>query len=324
MKRILHPLLWIFAPVLVAVFVWAVYLGSVAGVLVPGKRPVILYCAQDQVFAEPLLAEFTRTTGIRVRPVFDSEAVKTVGLANRLVAEKKSPRADVWWSNEELRTRQLAARGVFGTNRIGAGETAWIAFGARHRCLVWRPGQPPPGGPPASLVELTNTRWQGRVSLAFPLFGTTATHLLALRSQWGGETWNRWCTALAANKPFLEEGNSQVTARVARGEAWVGLTDSDDLAAARREGLDLAELPVHGDLLNIPNTVALVRPAGPDASARRLVDFLAGDAVRARLVEAGALDPAVRDDGPSGPPDWARVLANLDVGTGELEGIFRR
>src|SRR5205085_730602 len=74
-------------------------------------KTVVLYTSQDQDFAEPVLKQFTRETGIRVQSVFDSEAVKTVALANRLLAEANHPQCDIWWSNEELRTRQLAARG---------------------------------------------------------------------------------------------------------------------------------------------------------------------------------------------------------------------
>src|SRR5687767_13851743 len=49
---------------------------------------VIVYAAQDQVYSEPILQQFTKETGIKVRAVYDSEAVKTVGLANRLLAER--------------------------------------------------------------------------------------------------------------------------------------------------------------------------------------------------------------------------------------------
>ena len=35
---------------------------------------------------------------------------------------------------------------------------------------------------------------------------------------------------MAANKPFLVDGNSVVVKLVGKGEAWVGLTDSDDIA----------------------------------------------------------------------------------------------
>ena len=54
-----------------------------------GDSPVVvIYTSQDEVFAEPILEEFEKQTGIQVRPVFDSEAVKTVGLVNRLLTER--------------------------------------------------------------------------------------------------------------------------------------------------------------------------------------------------------------------------------------------
>ena len=37
-----------------------------------------------------------------VRAVYDSEAVKTVGLVNRLIAEKANPQCDLFWNNEEF------------------------------------------------------------------------------------------------------------------------------------------------------------------------------------------------------------------------------
>ena len=61
---------------------------------------VILYCAQDQNYAEPILQQFEQETGIRVKTVYDSEAVKTVGLANRLLAERDRPQCDIFWGNE--------------------------------------------------------------------------------------------------------------------------------------------------------------------------------------------------------------------------------
>ncbi|MBL9175931.1 MAG: substrate-binding domain-containing protein, partial [Verrucomicrobiales bacterium] len=249
---------------------------------------VVLYCAQDQVFAEPMLAEFTAKTGIPVRPVFDSEAVKTVGLANRLLAERGHPVCDVYWGNEELRARQLAAAGVF------VPTNGWAAFGHRSRSLVVRTN--PTGVPdgfvtPRSLVDLTNVAFRGRVSLAFPLFGTTATHLLALRQHWGESNWLAWCRALAANAPLLEEGNSHVVRRVARGEAWVGVTDSDDIVSGQREGLPVAALPPFPESLLVPNTVALVaKPGGASPAARQLFEFLQSPAVRSALEAAGALE----------------------------------
>jgi iron(III) transport system substrate-binding protein len=74
---------------------------------------VVAYCAQDQVYAEPILRNFEKTTGIKVLALYDNEAVKTVGLANRLVAERGHPVCDIFWGNEEMRTRLLAAQNIF-------------------------------------------------------------------------------------------------------------------------------------------------------------------------------------------------------------------
>ena len=59
-----------------------------------GGDVVTVYTSQDQVYAEPILREFEQQTGISVRAVYDSEAVKTVGLVNRLIAEKANPQCD--------------------------------------------------------------------------------------------------------------------------------------------------------------------------------------------------------------------------------------
>ena len=91
---------------------------------------VIVYAAQDQVYAEPILRQFEKETGLKVKAVYDNEAVKTVGLANRLVAERSHPQCDVFWGNEEMRTRQLAAQGVFRETN------GWAAFGYRSRRIV--------------------------------------------------------------------------------------------------------------------------------------------------------------------------------------------
>ncbi len=91
---------------------------------------MIIYTSQDEVFAEPILREFEKQTGIEARPVYDSEAVKTVGLVNRLLTEREHPQCDVFWNNEEFRTRQLAARGVFRETN------GWTRLGYRTRRIV--------------------------------------------------------------------------------------------------------------------------------------------------------------------------------------------
>src|SRR2546430_11830371 len=135
------------------------------------RRDVIAYCAQDQVYAEAIFRDFQKETGIRVRAIYDSEAVKTVGIVNRLLAERSHPQCDVFWGNEEMRARQLAAQGIFRETN------GWATFGFRSRRTVINTNHLSVATAPHSMVDLTNKIWRGKVALAFPQFGTTATHV---------------------------------------------------------------------------------------------------------------------------------------------------
>ncbi|HEY5911743.1 MAG TPA: substrate-binding domain-containing protein [Verrucomicrobiae bacterium] len=281
---------------------------------------VIAYCAQDQVYAEPIFRDFEKQTGLRVRPVFDSEAVKTVGLANRLLAEKPHPQCDVFWGNEEMRTRQLAAKDVFRETN------GWAAFGYRSRRVVINTNLVNAATMPHSLLDLTNAAWHGKVALAYPQFGTTATHFHGLRQYWGDGLWQMWCRALAANKPFLVDGNSVVVKLVGTGQAAVGLTDSDDISAGQREGYPIQALPMNSETLLIPNTVAVTQDAPHGPAADRLMHYLQRPDVVGRLVQGNALEGlAVGEVSvPTLNVNWEALLRDLDATTAKLNEIFLR
>src|SRR5437773_8315833 len=184
-----------------------------------------------------------------------------------------------------------------------------------------------PGRMPAatSLLELTNEAWRGKIVIAFPQFGTTATHFHALRQLWGEERWLAWCRALAANKPFVVDGNSVVVKFVARGEAWIGLTDSDDIAAGQREGWPIAALPLTEESLLIPNTVAVIRNAPHPANAQKQFEYLQRREVAETLVQAKALESAsISSEATTLKPDWNALLRDLETTTKQLNEIFLR
>jgi iron(III) transport system substrate-binding protein len=286
-----------------------------------GASTVVVYTSQDEVFAEPIFREFESQTGIQVRPVFDSEAVKTVGLVNRLLTERNNPQCDVFWNNEEFRTRQLAARDIF---RLTNG---WTHLGYRTRRLVINTNLLSAANAPRTFSDATNSLWRGKAALAYPLFGTTATHFLALRQLWGDEAWQKWCRALAANQPFLVDGNSVVVKQVARGEAWFGFTDSDDIAGAQREGSPVAALPVTEETLFVPNTVGVIRDCPHPAAAQRLFEFLSAPGVSQKLVKLRALEGATLDPARAATGlkvEWGPLLRDLDTATEETKQIFLR
>ena len=284
------------------------------------RAQVIAYCAQDQIYAEAIFHDFEKQTGIRVRAVYDSESVKTVGLANRLLAERSHPQCDVFWGNEEMRTRQMAAQDVFRETN------GWAAFGYRSRRVVINTNLVQPASAPHSLLELTNERWRGKVALAYPQFGTTGTQFHALRQHWGPERWEKWCRALAANKPLMVDGNSVVVKFVGSGEASIGLTDSDDVAEEQNNGLPIVPLPINQETLLIPNTVGIIRDAPHPSPAEKLFEFLQRPEIAERLIKAKALEgvsvAAVSTS--TLKPDWNVLLRDLEPVTTKLNQIFLR
>jgi iron(III) transport system substrate-binding protein len=281
---------------------------------------VIVYCAQDQVYAQAIFKKFESKTGVKVRAVYDSEAVKTVGLANRLLAERAHPQCDVFWGNEEMRTRQLASQNVFRETN------GWVAFGYRSRRIVINTNHVSLQSAPRSLLDLTNQNWHSKVAVAYPQFGTTAAHFHTLRQLWGDAGWQLWCRALANNKPFLTDGNSMVVRTVGRGQAWAGLTDSDDIAAGQREGLPIVACAMNEETLLIPNTVAITRNGPHAGPAQLLFDYLQTPEVVAELIAANALEGSNMKEVSSGSlkVDWSQVLRDLEPVTATLNQIFLR
>jgi iron(III) transport system substrate-binding protein len=284
------------------------------------RSQVIAYCAQDQVYAESIFHDFEKQTGIKVRAVYDSEAVKTVGLANRLLAERSHPQCDVFWGNEEMRTRQMAAQEVFRETN------GWAVFGYRSRRVVINTNLVQLASAPHSLLELTNEQWRGKVALAYPQFGTTGTHFHALRQHWGAERWESWCRALVANKPVVVDGNSVVVKLVGNGEASIGLTDSDDIAEGQNNGLPIMPLAINEETLLIPNTVAIIRNAPHPEPAEKLFDYLQRPDIAERLIAVKALEGVsiAKISTPTLKPEWISLLRDLDAVTTKLNQIFLR
>jgi iron(III) transport system substrate-binding protein len=108
---------------------WTVSAALLAVIFVPAcrgaerpTREVTAYVSADRPFSEPILKEYERSSGVRVSVVYDTEETKSTGLANRLLAEKERPQADVFWSNEPVRTLVLKSRGVLAPYESAAAK----------------------------------------------------------------------------------------------------------------------------------------------------------------------------------------------------------
>lgn len=295
---------------------------------------VVVYCAQDQEFAQGVFADFRAEAGLEVAPKFDTEANKSVSLAAELEREKDRPRCDVHWNNEILATIRLARQGAYEPYESAnaapfpdwtkAKDRTWQAFAARARVLIVNTNLVPEADRPRSLLDLTAPTWKGKVAIAKPQFGTTATQAACLFEVLGPDAAKGFFRGLKANEVKVVAGNKQTARGVAAGDFAVGLTDTDDalieLNAGKPVALVFADAGGHSahprlGVLYIPNTVAVVRGSPNAAGARRLVDYLLRPETEARLAAGGGfqipLNPHAKADLPAAlvPPAKVKVMA---------------
>lgn len=260
---------------------------------------VVVYTALDQEFSAPIFEEFQQQTGIRVRPKFDTESTKTVGLTQAILAERERPRCDIFWNNEIVNTLRLEKEGLLTSYPTAASSTypsqfysklgLWHGFAARARILIVNTELVPEEKRPSSIMDLIDPQWQGQVGIAKPLAGTTATHAACLFTVWGDEKAKGFFTQLKDNARVMA-GNKQVAQAVAKGELAFGITDTDD-AIIEQEALWPVEIvfPDQGDeqigTLFIPNTVAIINGTKRVRETKALVDFLLSRKVERLLAE---------------------------------------
>lgn len=248
---------------------------------------VTLYCALDREYAEPIIDQFERQTGISVRAKFDTESTKSVALAEEILRERARPRCDVFWNNEPLHTARLAEAGMLAP---GDSEPPWHSFAGRLRVLLVNTDRVPTGTEPTTHEELVDPRWRGQLGIAKPLFGTTATHLASLASAWGMERTKAWLLRLRQNEVQILSGNRQVAQAVGNGSLAIGWTDTDDAMAEIRAGRPARMLLLDGaegqtGALLLPNTAALVAGAPNPDAARRFLEFLRSPWVEEALAQ---------------------------------------
>ena len=265
-------------------------------------RTVTIYVSTDRVFSEPVLREYERRSGVKVNPVYDTEETKSTGLANRLLAEKARPQADVFWSNEPVRTLVLKSRNVLAPYQSPSADGIpealrdpdgyWTGFSARMRVIAYNTKLVKPDEAPKSVFDLAEPKWRGQVAIADPRFGSTSFHVAALYAIAGDPKMDDYFRRLKENGVRVVDGNSVVRDMVVRGEVKVGLTDTDDVNVALEDGQPIAMVLPDKESLGVPvmpNMVSLIANAPHPDEGRHLIDYLLSSDVERQLAQSEAV-----------------------------------
>ena len=290
-------------------------LGAIVGCLsscqkAPSAEEVVLYCSVDQAVAEPIIASFEKQTGIRVLTRFDTEASKTVGLVQKIRAEKENPVADVFWSSEVFYTIRLGHEGLlepFESEVVAIWpetymdrDKRWYAFGLRGRVLAYNTNKVTESQAPQKLEDILKEEWRNRVVMARPQFGTTGGDVASWFALYGKEQAEQILQGLKDNGVRIVNGNSTAVRMVATGQADVCFTDTDDVYAGKRNNwpIEMKMLRRGGrGTLTIPNTAAIVRGAAHPKNARVLMNFLLGGQAEKMLLQSDSHNwPVIADN----------------------------
>jgi iron(III) transport system substrate-binding protein len=273
-----------------------------------GTPTATLYTSIDQPFAEQIVADFQRTSGIHVDVVYDAEAGKTTGFLRRIEREKDRPRCDVWWSSEVFGTIELARAGLLESYDSPAAadipplwrdrENRWTGSAARARVLAFDPRRFRVDELPQTWRALAEPRWAKELALANPLFGTTRGHFAAMLAFWGDAPFEQFVQNLRDAAAQLADGNNHAVRLVANGAAGLCMTDTDDVWVMQARGGTLAllypRIEENGPPLWIPCSVALVKNAPHPDSARKLIDYLVSAAAERALAKSESRNVPVR------------------------------
>ena len=249
-------------------------------------KTVTVYVSEDQVFSEPILKDFEKATGIRVKAVYDSEESKSTGVMNRLIAEKNNPRADVYWANEPIRAEVLKQKGILApyqsVNAKGIPELFkekehyWTGFSARIRLFMVHKNFSPI---PDSVFAYTDPALKGKGVIANPLFGTTTAHMAALFTVLGEAKAKTFMEKMKENHTAISTSNGESADLVSSGNDAFSLVDSDDAMSRLKQKAPISivypdQKEGETGAFVVPNTVMLIAGAPHMKNAKKLIDYL--------------------------------------------------
>jgi iron(III) transport system substrate-binding protein len=283
------------------------------------------------VFSEPILKDFERDTGIKVKAVFDTEETKSTGAMNRLIAEKNNPQADVYWANEPIRAEVLKQKEISGPyfspvardipEKFKDPDGYWTGFSARLRVLVVRAAL---ADKPRSIFSYTDPRWKGQGVIANPLFGTTTVQVAALFMIWGDDRAKAFMAEMKKNDVRISTSNGESADFVASVQADFSLVDSDDAVNRIRQGKPIDMIyPDQGEgeigCMVVPNAVVLIKGAPHPENGQKLIDYLLSRDSERKLAFADCAQIPLHPDVDT-PPDIKpiRDLTTMSVDYAEV------
>ncbi len=223
-------------------FLSAAVLFAGCGTQEPG---VSLYTDMDKSIVEPMVTQWKREVGVPISVTY-ADAVdiqKGIGLSQRLMEEKGSPKADVYWGRDPAAMQKLVQDStpapIPGNIILAFPESCreikgdWIGLGARVRVFLYNKKALGSKKPPQSFADLARPEWKGKVAIADPRTnGSSNYHFAIVYTALSEREADKLLDKIKANTLQILPSEAAVIEAVTSGKAAWGIVDSDLAEAA--------------------------------------------------------------------------------------------
>ncbi|MDQ3358000.1 MAG: iron ABC transporter substrate-binding protein [Actinomycetota bacterium] len=282
-----------------------------------------VYSGRGEDLVQPLIDAFEESSGIEVEVRYGG----TAEMAAQLIEEGDNTPAQVFLAQDAGALGAVAAEGVLAelpqetlelvSETYRSSDGSWVGVTGRSRVLAYNKEQVSEEELPASVFELTEPEWSGRVGIA-PTNASFQAFVTAMRVQHGDDVAQEWLEDLAANEPELRESNGEILADVDSGAVDTGLINHYYLfAKAQEDGVEPEDLDAALHFFPDGDTGALVNISGvglladqPDDEGQQFVDYLLSEAGQTYFRDETHEYPMIEG---VGPDEGLPPLGELDV-----------
>ncbi|MBA2373643.1 MAG: iron ABC transporter substrate-binding protein [Chloroflexi bacterium] len=284
-----------------------------------------IYSGRSEELVGPLIERFRVETGLDVQVKYGS----TSEIAATILEEGDASPADVFLAQDAGALGAVAKEGRFVSlpttaldlveARFRADDGLWVGVTGRARVAAYDTRVLSVADLPASIFDLTDPKWKGRVGWA-PTNGSFQAFVTALRVLRGDADAKAWLEAMQANEPKVYEGNDAIIAAIAAGDVEIGLVNH--YYALRQIAEQGESFPVRnhyfaagdpGALVNVSGVGILATSKNPTA-AQAFVEYLLGSEGQTYFAETESEYPLV-----AGISLGANVKPLDEVGSPEID-----
>lgn len=264
-------------------------------------QELTVYSGRGEALVGPIIAQFERESGVKVNVRYGG----TSELATLLTEEGAQSPADVFWAQDGGALGAVAPLFADLPAEVNEGVSAefrnvnnkWAPTSGRSRTLVYSTERVQEADLPASIADLTNEKYKGRVAWA-PTNGSFQAFVTAFRVAHGDDAARQWLEGMIANDAKAYRNNGSQIEAIANGEVDFGLVNNYYLGRylARDDKFPVAQTHFGaGDIGNLLNVAGagIVAASDNQEVARQFIDYLLSPKAQQYITTQGNEYPVI-------------------------------